>query len=164
MSADTIVNMAKLAWDVIKDGKPAVDISNSTANAVPQVDDWQTLTDTQSRPNVRRIYYHNSFMWPLDDYDHVQFEILLKWDYGARYQGGGAFIPNIWIEVPQCFAGWPWDVNISLTAHHPTNTGGSGAPHARIPVTISGTVSSGAEHHTVQWGYVLFGNGSVEVG
>jgi hypothetical protein len=163
MSADTIVNMAKLGWDIIKDGAPAVDIQSSTANAVPQVDDWQNLTNTHPKPNVLRVYYNRSFLWPLDDYDHVQFEILLKWDFGARYKGGGAYIPNVWIEVPTCFAGWPWDVNIGLHAQHPTNTGDLTAPHARIPVTISGSVSSGAEHHTVQWGFVLFGNGSSEV-
>lgn len=164
MSADTIVNMAELAWKIIEGGKPSVEIKKAKANAVPQVDDWQSLTDTFARPGVQRMYYHRSFLWPLDDYDHVQFEILLKWDFGARYKGGGAFIPNIWIEVPQCFAGWPWDINIEMTAQNPTNTGGPGAPHARIPVTVSGTVSSGAEHHTVEWGFVLFGNGTSEVG
>jgi hypothetical protein len=159
MSAETIVNVAKFAWEVIKDGKPTVDISNSTANAVPQVDDWQSLTDTRG-PNSYRIHYTNSFLWPFDDYVHVEFEILLKWDFGARYQGGGAFIPNIWVEVPSCFVGWPWNANISITAQHPTNAGSAGAPMARIPVTVKGTVGSGAELDHVEWGFVLFGDGS----
>jgi hypothetical protein len=163
MSADTIINAAKFAWDIIKDGKPSAEIGGSTANAVPQVDDWQSLTNTRG-PNSYRMRYNRSFLWPLDDYDHVQFEILLKWDFGARYKGGGAFIPNIWVEVPSCFVGWPWDANISLTAQNPTNDGDESAPHARIPITISGTVSSGAEHHIVQWGFVLFGNGTSTTG
>ena len=163
MSADTIVNVAKFAWDVIKDGKPAADIANSTANAVPQVDDWQTLTETRG-PNSYRIKYHNSFVWPFDDYDHVQFEILLKWDWGARYHGGGAFIPNIWVEVPEVFAGWPWSVNIGLTSQHPTNAGPANAPLARIPVTVKGTAGSGAELYHLEWGFVLFGSGESTTG
>lgn len=161
MSADTIVNAAKLAWDIIKAGEPSVEISGSTANAVPQVDDWTTLTDTQG-PNSVWMYYHNSFLWPLDDYDHVQFRILLKWEYGARYKGGGAFIPNLWVEVPECFAGWPWSADIRLTTRNPSNNGQPGAPLARIPVTISGTVGSGAEKHHVEWGWTLWGNGNYE--
>jgi hypothetical protein len=163
MSADTIVNAAKAAWDVIKDGAASAEISSSSANAVPQVDDWQSLTDTRG-PNSYRMYYSRGFVWPFDDYDHVQIEILLKWDFGARYKGGGAFIPNIWVEVPQCFVGFGWDANISLTAQNPTNAGSAGAPHARIPVTIKGSVSSGAEFHHVEWGFVLFGNGSSTTG
>ncbi len=158
MSADTIVNVAKTAWDIIKDGKSSVDVETSTANAVPQVDDWQSLTDT-SGPNAIQMYYHNSFLWPLDDYDHVQIKILLKWDIGARYHGGGAFIPNVWVEVPECFVGYPWDANISLTAQNPTNAGSAQAPLARIPVTIKGTVKSGTDYNHVEWGFVLFGNG-----
>jgi hypothetical protein len=161
MSADAIVSMGKLAWDIIKDGKASVEISSSSANAVPQVDDWQSLTNATG-PNCYRMYYHRSFVWPLDDYDHVQFEILLKWDFGARYKGGGAYIPNVWVEVPQCFAGWPWSVDIGLTAQHPTNAGDEKAPLARIPITIKGSVSSGAENHHVEWGFVLYGSGRGE--
>ncbi len=161
MSADTIVNVAKFAWEVIKDGKPAVDISSSSANAVPEVQDWQSLTNTTG-PNIYRMKYHAGFMWPLDDYDHVQFEILLKWDFGAHYHGGGAFIPNVWVEVPECFVGWPWNVNIGLSAQHPTNAGQAEAPLARLPVTVKGTVSSGAELEHLEWGFVLFGNGASE--
>jgi hypothetical protein len=163
MSADTIINAAKAAWDVIKDGKPTAEIGDSTANAVPQVTDWMSLTDAQG-PGVYRMYKHVSFLWPLDDYDHVQFAILLKWDYGARYKGGGAFIPNVWVEVPECFVGFPWDVNISLTAHNPTNAGSASAPLARLPVTVKGTVSSGAELRHVEWGFILFGDGSSSTG
>lgn len=163
MSAETIVNVAKFAWDVIKDGKPTVDIGTFRANAVPQVDDWQALADTRG-PNWYRMKYHNSFMWPLDDYDHVQFEIVLKWDFGARYHGGGAFIPNIWVEVPECFVGFPWSVNIGLTAQNPTNAGEPGAPLARVPVTVKGTVGSGLELEHVEWGFVLFGNGTATTG
>lgn len=159
MSADTVVNMAKFAWDVIKDGAASADIADSRANAVPQVDDWLSLTGAQG-PNVYSMKYSNSFLWPLDDYVHVQFEIQLKWDIGARYKGGGAFIPNIWLTVPECFVGWPWNVNISFSAQNPTNAGDAGAPLARIPVTVKGTVSSGAELNHVEWGFILFGDGN----
>ena len=162
MSADTIVNVAQFAWDIIKDGAAAAEIGNTTANAVPQVDDWQSLTGTRG-PNVQRMRYANHFYWPLDDYVHVEFEILLKWQFGARYRGGGAFIPNIWIEVPQCFVGWPWNANIGITTRNPTNASNdANAPLAAVPVTIKGEVGSGAQLNHVEWGFTIFGNGHIE--
>lgn len=160
MSADTIVNAAEFVWKVIEKGAPSADIQNKTANAVPKVDDWKSLTDTQG-PNVCKMQYTNAFLWPLDDYLHVDIQISLKWQFGARYSGGGAFIPNIWLEVPECFVGFPWSATIGFEARNPTNAGTARAPLAAMPVTVRGSVSSGAESNTVEWGWVLYGNGAV---
>ena len=163
MSASDIINAAKFAWDVLKDGAPSSDIQSSTANAVPHVDDWTALTGAQPW-TWATIPYSRSFVWPLDDYDHVQFEIKLKGDYGARYRGGGAYLPNVYVEVPHCFVGFGWSANIRFTAHNPTNAGTETAPLAALPVTIAGTVSSGAENHHVEWGFTIYGNGNVVQG
>jgi hypothetical protein len=158
MSAETIVNTLKFAWPIIKEGKASAEIADSKANAVPQVDDWQSLTDVRG-PSAYRMSYDIGFVWPLDDYDHVQMEIGLKWNIGARYRGGGAFIPAVWIVVPKLYVGYGWDVNISFTAQNPENAGDERAPIARIPVTVKGTVSGGLDLYHVEWGFVLFGDG-----
>ena len=162
MSADTVINAAKFAWDVIKDGKPTADITGSTANAVPQVQDWQSLTGAQG-PSVYTLPISYGFNWPLDDYDHVQIQLKLKWQFGAKYQNGGAFIPNIWIEVPDCYVGWPWNVNISMIAHNPTNAGTAKAPIAQIPLTLRGSISSFLESQQIEWSFMLFGDGRSSV-
>jgi hypothetical protein len=161
MSADTVISGAKLAWEIIKDGKPSADIHNSTAAAVPGVSDWMSLSDARG-PNVRRMYYHVSFVWPFDDYVHAEFDILLKFQYGARYNGGGAFIPNLWIEVPTCFVAWGWTADINFIGRNPTNAGEAGSPIAALPLTISGSVSSPLETYHVEWGFTAYGNGRVE--
>jgi len=163
MNAETVINAAKFAWDIIKDGKPSAEIGDSTANAVPDVSDWLSLTDTRG-PNVRRMSYHVAFVWPFDDYVHAEFGIQLKWQFGARYKAGGAFIPNLWIEVPNCFVAYGWDAHIGITARHPTNVGQPGAPLAALPVTIKGTVSSPLETYHVEWGFVAYGNGAIDQG
>lgn len=161
MSADTVINAAKFAWEIIKDGKPSASIDDSTANAVPDVPNWTDLTDSRG-PNTRKMHYSISYVWPFDDYVHAEFDILLKFNYGARYNGGGVFIPNLWIEVPNCFVGWGWSADIGITVRHPTNVGQPGAPVAALPVTIKGTVSSPLESYHVEWGFTAYGTGAVE--
>src|ERR1700730_14252104 len=102
MSAESIVNTAKFVWDVIKDGKPAAEITTSTANAVPQVEDWLSLENARG-PLRATMGWTKWVGWPAPDhtYVYVDFTILLKWTYGATYRGGGLFIPNVWIEVPE---------------------------------------------------------------
>ena len=151
--------MGKAAWTVIKDGEPSIDIKTARASVVPQVDDWQALAGTRG-PKTTWISWKKPVSWPFQDYVFVEFEIRLKFDYGATYHGGGAFIPDIRVEVPHCYAGWSWNVDIGLVVHNASNAGTTQAPIARVPVTISGSVSTYEQTHHVEWGYTLFGNGN----
>src|SRR5690242_16242695 len=99
MSAEEIFNAAKNVWKIIEDNAPSEEITKSTACAVPQVTDWQTLQGTRG-PMWIRMPWQRMAAWPFDDYIVAEFTVALKWEYGATYRGGGAFIPNIWIEVP----------------------------------------------------------------
>lgn len=163
MSAETIVNMAEFGWKVISGRSASAAISKSTANAVPQVPDWQSLTNSVG-PRSVRMHHEVPFLWPLDGYLHSDITIRLKWSYGARYKGGGAYIPNIWVEVPTCFVGWPWDADIDMICRNPENASGPGEPPvARMPVTIRGSVGSGAEYYSVDWGMTIYGTGDVDV-
>jgi hypothetical protein len=163
MSAADIFNAAKDAWDIIKDNAPSTDIQGSTANAVPRVDDWQSITGAKG-PNIYSWYYHVPYVdvWPFSDYDHVQIKFKLKWEIGARYRGGGAYIPNVWIEIPECYVGLGWHADIRFTAHNPSNTGSETAPIARIPCTVAGTVHSAAESYHLEWSFILNGDGTSE--
>lgn len=162
MSADTIINAAKAAWDVIKDGKASLEVSQSNANAVPDVPDWQSLAGAKGPMWIWR-QKQITFVWPLEDYLHVDVQIMVKWDYGATYKGGGAYIPNVWVEVPECFVGFGWDCNIRLETRNPTNASPDGQPPvARLPVTLTGQISSGAELYRVDWGFVLYGTGKYD--
>ena len=94
MSAEDIVNAAKLAWKIFEDGAPSGDIAASTASAVPDVTDKFSLSGTRG-PMSLRLYWSRMAAWPWDDYIVADITILLKWEYGATYRGGGLFIPNL---------------------------------------------------------------------
>jgi hypothetical protein len=70
----------------------------------------------------------------------------------------------VWLEVPQCDVLWGYSVDLSFTPQHPENAGGYGQPpHARLPLTVHGTVSTPFWTDNKQWGFTLYGDGHSEV-
>jgi hypothetical protein len=159
MSAKDIVNMAESVWKIIDSGRPSSEINGKTANAVPQVDDWQALQSPKG-PKNWWANPHRRVSWPFDDYVTVDCWIYLKWEYGATYKGGGAYIPNIWIEVPQCYVGWKSSLDVDLRVHNPTNDGTDTAPIARVPISVSGTLTNPLRSDRIEYSLIIWGNGN----
>jgi hypothetical protein len=158
MSWDNVVNMGEVAWKVIEDGKPVAGIEHKTFNAVPQVDDWNSITGATGPNSV-------GYRWKMTNgfgIDVVVVEYAIKWEYGARYRDGGAFIPNVWLSVPVCDVKWGFSIDLSVHAHNPTNAGSATAPKARLPLTLSASVDTPFWTDNKQWDFVLFGDGTYE--
>jgi hypothetical protein len=91
----------------------------------------------------------------------VEIQFDLRWEIGARYRGGGAYIPNCYLYVPNCTVLWGFTVDASLHVGEPKNAGDENAPNAALPLTISATVTNliGGSR-TVEWDFVLMGDGN----
>jgi hypothetical protein len=163
MSATEVINAATSVWKIIEDGKPSSQINSSTANAVPKVDDWQNLVGAKGPSRIKRRI-SNQVGWPFDNYLNVDIQIHLMFEYGATYNGGGLFIPNIYVEVPECFLGWHYHADIDIHVHNPSNDNESNprAPIAKVPVSVSGTYGNPFWSERIEWGYTLWGNGKWE--
>jgi hypothetical protein len=162
MSGDGVANVASAAWHVIESGKPSASLASNTCNAVPAgvSDPLHSLTNAQG-PNsvVWNLRKENAF-----GIDVVDISFDLRWEYGARHNGGGAYIPNCYLYVPRCNVLWGFTVDVQIHVHNPTNAGSDTAPVARLPLTISGSVSSLVNSHSVQWDFILLGDGSYHAG
>ncbi len=158
MSASEIVNNGQAFWYLIHDNTVTEGLDGIMANAVPNVDDWTSLTDAQW-PNVRRFRYRRDHEFPVDDHHPVEFAVDVKWMYGARYRDGGAFIQGAWIEVSKHYLHQPWTVNLRAGISSPSNVGTASAPLAILPVTITGEVTIGSTTDHVRWDVVLYGDG-----
>lgn len=155
-----VINAASSAWKIIEGGRPSAALDGSTCNAVPKAEDWTSHTAPQGTNVISRVlHYTNGF-----NLDVVLLRLQLRWEYGSHYHGGGAYIPNCWISVPQCQVLWGYSLDLSMHVHNPTRAGTDTAPNARLPLTISGTVSTPFWSDTVQWDYVLYGSGQYEQG
>ncbi|RZU51567.1 hypothetical protein EV385_3397 [Krasilnikovia cinnamomea] len=153
-----VANVASAAWHVIESGKPSASLASNTCNAVPAgvADPISSLTGAQG-PNrlTWRLQMENAFGVEVVD---IAFD--LRWEYGARHHGGGAFIPNCYLYVPRCSVLWGFDVDVQIHVHNPSNAGTETAPIARLPLTVSGSVSSLVNSHSLQWDFQLFGDGN----
>jgi hypothetical protein len=126
MSVSDIVNMAQAGWKIIEDGKPSAQISGSTCNAVPHVDDWQSLSAPQGTNRLSwRLQYTNGF-----GIDVVLVRFELKWEYAARYH----------------------------------NAGSVAAPNARLPISVSGAVTTPFWTDNMEWDFTVYGDGNWEQG
>lgn len=160
MSAADLINMAQAAWKIIEDGKPSSQIDSSTANAVPHVSDWQSLSAPQGTNKLTwHIKYTNGFSM-----DVVVVQLELRWEYAARYRGGGAYISNCWLHVPQCDVKFLYNVNINVHVRNPTNAGSESAPKARLPLSVTGVVSTPFWSDDMEWEFTLYGDGNYEQG
>lgn len=157
MSWENVINAASAAWKVVEDNRPSAEINSSTANAVPDVDDWTALVhDGRFNKLMFGMHYDN-----LAGFEVVGIDIELFWQFGATYRGGGAFIPNLWISVPKCDVFWGQTINLELTCRNPSNGNASdpSRPIASLPVTVSGTVENMFQVKRIEWNFVINGDG-----
>ena len=163
MSAAEIVNTLEKAWKIIEDNKPSSKLSTARANAVPKVEDWTAISGAKG-PRESRWYIKMTNSLPESWGDIVvDCEMFLRYTYGATYKGGGLYIPNIWIDVPDSYVAWFHKLELELIAKDPENAGSDTAPLARIPITISGKMESPKASITVQASFMVWGNGRLDV-
>lgn len=157
MGADTVKNALSAGWQVIKDNQPTADITTTKCNAVPDVTDWQNLSAPHMEPKATRLIKN---IGPLG-FTNVECELLLNYQYGATYNGGGAFIPACWVTVTKCEVALFFSLNVSLDVISITNANpGTNSPIAQLTVQLTESITNHLGLTTNQTVYILFGDGS----
>jgi hypothetical protein len=157
-----IVNTKDTRWNIILDNVVSSDnLGSKFANAVPAHADESKLLDSHG-PNVQRISYQRRHKHPVDDHPSVEFAIDLKWTYGARYKGGGAYIPKVWTEVPMHNVGAGWHVNIRALCAELPYIEHEKAPVAMLPLFILGEVIVKDVIQLVEWNIMIYGDGNLD--
>jgi hypothetical protein len=111
-----IVNKGSSTWWIVQNNQPAG--SGSFANAVPDVDDWNTLSDGKQ----------GGYRFPLKRTPGIDIEFALRWEYTNQYRGKGMFLRTIWTDVSTCNVPDGFDVSISFACGNPWNDNQSNSP------------------------------------
>jgi hypothetical protein len=130
-------NTGTWAWELFHDGEPTVDVNTTWASALPT-----GAVGTDLGPAVGE----NSVAWTWNGpgilYHDFYFDMRLIWSYGARYHGGGAWIPSCKVDIPaHRVDGIPylehWDIKIATSVGPPYLGGTDTAPIAELPLDVS---------------------------
>ena len=144
--AGDVINALKFAWEVVKDGKPVVNISSDKANAVPSGVDWRKLDFVG--PNTQPIsfvtYHPDGYIKATD------VEMTLRWDYGAQWENQ-YFLNNVGITVESADIAWFSTVDITVSVGNPEMRHSL----AYLPITVRARDNNIIKSFT----YGVWGNG-----
>jgi hypothetical protein len=153
-----IANRGEHSWDIVQESwVDNMGLRAHFANAVPDEGDWHSLLTDILWSNSHAIRYSGNH-----DYltDRLEFEIELKWEYGARYNNVGAYIPRAWFEVAWSRLPDPWLVNLRAATYPPYYDGTAEEPRAILPFLVTGEITAGNMFEPVWWEIELYGDGT----
>jgi hypothetical protein len=161
---DTIVNLAKTGWEIVKDNKPSSAAQTAYCQAMPAKNQlaWEELAGWKTK----------SFSWPFKMYTHL--DNLLGMDpsidiefYGEYQYGGeaetvpGQFLNNFTVWCKKVHVDIPWTVNVNAAIQgNPFNAGSRQKPIGAIQLRVMLDRNHPTQAKTTQWAITWGGDGS----
>lgn len=158
-----IVNRGATSWPVIVDNVPVETLDSSWANAVPATLGHHArpgetgLDESGLRPNRVQWRVHRTSQYGTT---MVDASVGLRWTFGTRHEGRGAYISRTWIEVPKCHVAWGVQLQLAAQVLHVRNVGSDHDPVAGIPVGIVGSITTPLGSESLDWRLAIRGDGS----
>jgi hypothetical protein len=168
MTWNDIVNKGVDSWAIITANQPNPALPNTFCNAVPDVDDWATLSDRNTSGWTTPLKRTIPILPPLFDVEipAIDIEWRLWYQYGNQYKGKGMFLKTIWTEVLKCEVGWGFEVSVGFQCSQPWNDNHDDPnwPAAMINLGMWATIKTPKWQKTVdKWRYSLNYAGSLVV-
>jgi len=133
MSESELAAVGKLAWEIVTSNRPTVNETSDYISVLPKGAEWSELTAPTGLNTIEWVWLGPGIL--LHDFEFV---LRLEWTYGARYHGGGAFVPNAVVKVLDHNVGLGgYHVDIACRIGHIENVGSDKAPVPRIPIDVS---------------------------
>jgi hypothetical protein len=126
------LDVAKFAWDIIKDGRPVAEATGAVTRVLSSADDhWENYGNAR-RGETKVITWEGKNVFRMTLYKAV---FRLGGYYGATNPGfGGKWLPSVAFTVDEAYAGWTWRINAGASILHAVNTGPADAPIPQIDV------------------------------
>jgi hypothetical protein len=135
------VNQGSNVWNIIAGNQVAANLASEWCNAMPGVNfipsDLSSAGGTASYTYTLRRVTSLVFGRPVGGFN---IEIVVKWNYGTRYKGAGAFIPVCWVEVPTFYLTDGHEVWTHISVEDVANAGSATAPNARLRMRINSSL------------------------
>ena len=132
-AAKQVVDMYGDVKNIISDSRPVLDMNTVVANAIPQ--DASAMDMVAAGTNVHAVYYNAEWTLGVVDWTTTA-TIKIAWAYGARWQGGGAYIPAVYAWCDAVDPSTGQDLSVTFDAL-PPYVQGDNAPYAVLPIRVT---------------------------
>ena len=163
-AVDTIVNLAKETWAIVKDNAPDATAETTYCQAMPEKAQlsWDELYGWKKSSDSWSFQYKTKFYRLFGSGPTVDIDFQLEFLYGGRSDKvPGLFLNNytVWcksIDVP-----WGWTVNVDAkTAGKPFNSGTKDKPVGAIELRVSVKYGTKLTSKSKAWAITCAGDGS----
>ncbi|MGE3620107.1 MAG: hypothetical protein AB7L84_06560 [Acidimicrobiia bacterium] len=156
-AAKQVVDLYDGVKTIVSDGRPVLTSNDIVACAVPQGADPMSMPAAGT--NVHKIVYDEEWEIPYITSWSTKATVKIAWAYGARYKGGGAYIPAVftWCEDSDLSTGQ--DFTVTFEAGSPYTQGDENAPYAVLPVKVHFHEESVVDSFDKTYQYLLYGYG-----
>ena len=148
-SAKAAIEVAKLAWDVIKNNRPETVATGAFTSVYASGNsNWDNYDQAKSGASQAvTIKSKNLFKMTLTE---VRF--ALAGYYGAKHSSiGGHWLPLVNLDVQHVYAILTWKVNAKASVTLPVNMGTVAAPNPEMPVFMQISESGLFQNDTVNY-------------
>jgi hypothetical protein len=131
----TALEVAKFAWEFIKDNKPVVDLETASTSVLAE--GTKGLSYHSARQGTSGTYQWRAYNWPVQEWTAWDIKVELAGTYQAQPPQGvtpGNYLPSVYFNVPECFVGWPHSASASAKVTNPSNIGGPNDVNAMCEV------------------------------
>lgn len=139
VTVDRIINIGKKIWGIMDAGRPVINVTSITANALPQgLTCWSDLAGWNvPESKVYRVTYENGF-----GADVVRFAYRVSWTAGGNLDGVGKYLTNANIAPADVHVSWGFNLNASGEVPSVFNTGTKEKPVAGMQMLMKWQVKS----------------------
>jgi hypothetical protein len=151
-----IVNIAKFAWDVMKDNMPVTNQASDNANAFPATASFTDLSGWNADPRTMKWHYHTENSLGLNTTD---IDLTCEWYFNGQYNSAGQYI-NAATVLASGDVSVGSTINIKASISNPMNLGTPTNPVAALPIRITVQHSTKAlQNFTTGYSGLIKGNG-----
>jgi hypothetical protein len=143
------LEVVKFGWEFIKDNRPIVDLQ--TASTAVLAKGTRGLSYHSARQGSSGTYQWRAYNWPVQSWTAWDIKVELAGTFRAQPPEGvtrGFYLPSVYFNVPECYAGWPHSASATARVTNPSNIGGADDVNAMCEVLAIVNASNVAEHFT----------------
>ncbi len=140
---DKIINLGKKVWALVETGRPVVNITTYTANALPAgLKCWSDLSGWQiPQSKVYRVQYENAY-----GMDVVDFAYRVTFTAGGNLNGHGKFITNATIAPADLNVSWGFNLTANAEVPSVFNMGTKEDPLAGMQMLMKWNIKTVMSH------------------